>query len=186
MQTTSASLLMRLQLPDQPEAWTQFVRLYSPMLYTWARHMGLQQADAADLVQDVFTTLVQKLPTFSYDNHKRFRGWLWTVTRNKWREKQRRHALPLDHQQPLEALAAGEEDSLEEVEFREHLLARLVPALKDRFQPATWQAFWEHVVQDRPAAEVAARLGVSVAAVYKAKLRVLHRLHQDLADLIVD
>jgi RNA polymerase sigma-70 factor (ECF subfamily) len=184
MQTTSASLLMRLQRPDQPEAWTQFVRLYSPMLYTWARHMGLQNADAADLVQDVFTTLVQKLPSFNYDNHKRFRGWLWTVTRNKWREKHRRRAFPVDQRQPLEALAAEDGDSLEEVEFREHLLARLVPALRDCFQPATWQAFWEHVVQEKPAAQVAATLGLSVAAVYKAKLRVLNRLHQDLADLI--
>jgi RNA polymerase sigma-70 factor (ECF subfamily) len=186
MQTTSASLLRRLRLPDQPEAWAQFVRLYSPMLYTWARHLGLQHADVADLVQDVFTTLVQKLPTFSYDNHKRFRGWLWTVTRNKWREKHRRRALPLDHDQPLEALATADGDSLEEAEFRRHLLARLVPAMQDRFHPATWQAFQEHVVEGKPAAQVAAELGLSVAAVYKAKLRVLNRLHQELADLIGD
>jgi RNA polymerase sigma-70 factor (ECF subfamily) len=156
------------------------------MLYTWARHLGLQHADVADLVQDVFTTLVQKLPTFSYDNHKRFRGWLWTVTRNKWREKHRRRALPLDHEQPLDALATADGDSLEEAEFRHHLLARLVPAMRDRFHPLTWQAFQEHVVEGKPAAQVAAELRLSVAAVYKAKLRVLNRLHQELADLISD
>ena len=185
MQTTSPSLLVELRLPDPSEAWARFVRLYSPILYTWARHLGLQHADAADLVQDVFTTLVQKLPTFNYDSHKRFRGWLWTVTRNKWREKHRRRALPLDRQQPLEALAA-DGDSLEEAEFRRHLLARLVPAVQERFQPATWQAFWGHVVEEKPAAQVAAELGLSVAAVYKAKLRVLSRLHRELADLIGD
>ena len=172
MQTTSASLLVQLQLPDPSEAW--------------ARRLGLQPADAADLVQDVFTTLVQKLPTFSYDNHKRFRGWLWTVTRNKWREKHRRWALPLDHGQSLAALAAADGDSLEEAEFRRHLLDRLVPAMRDRFQPGTWRAFWEHVVEEKPAAQVAAELGLSVAAVYKAKLRVLNRLNQELADLISD
>ncbi len=186
MQTTSASLLVQLRLPGQSEAWARFVRLYSPMLYTWARRLGLQHADAADLVQDVFITLVQKLPRFSYDNHKRFRGWLWTVTRNKWREKHRRRALPLDHRQTLAALAAADGDSLEEAEFRRHLLDRLVPMMKARFQPATWQAFWAHVVEEKPAAQVAAELGLSVAAVYKAKLRVLNRLHQELADLIGD
>jgi hypothetical protein len=49
MQTASASPLMRLRLPDQPEAWAQFVRLYAPMLSTWARHLGLRHADAAVL-----------------------------------------------------------------------------------------------------------------------------------------
>ena len=65
-------------------------------------------------------------------------------------------------------------------------LFELVPAMQDCFRPATWQAFWEHVVEEKPAAQVAAELGLSVAAVYKAKLRVLNRLHQELADLISD
>jgi len=46
MQTTSPSLLRRLRLPDQPEARARFVRLYSPMRYTWARRLGVQYADA--------------------------------------------------------------------------------------------------------------------------------------------
>jgi RNA polymerase sigma-70 factor (ECF subfamily) len=55
--------------------------------------------------------------------------------------------------------------------------------MRELFQPSTWQAFWEHVVEDRPAPEVAARLGVTVNAVFKAKARVLARLHRELADL---
>jgi RNA polymerase sigma-70 factor (ECF subfamily) len=174
---------MRLRQPGEPESWAQFVRLYSPMLYTWACHLGLQHADAADLVQDVFATLVQKLPEFRYDDHKRFRGWLWTVTRNKWREKCRRRALPLDPNQRPDELPAAE-DSLEEVEFRQHLLRQIIPMLQDHFQPTTWRAFWGHVVEEKPAQQVAAALGLSVAAVYKAKVRVLTWLHQELADLV--
>jgi RNA polymerase sigma-70 factor (ECF subfamily) len=52
------------------------------------------------------------------------------------------------------------------------------------FQPSTWQAFWEHVVEEQPAPEVAARLGITVNAVFKAKARVLARLHRELADLV--
>src|SRR5207249_4043518 len=104
MNTTSASLLMRICQPGDGEAWKRFVRLYSPMLYGWARQMGLQDADAVDLVQEVFTILVQKLPEFRYDAQRRFRGWLWTVTRNKWREKCRRPALPLDPDSPPELI----------------------------------------------------------------------------------
>src|SRR2546421_13117696 len=69
---TPASLLERLRQPAAPAAWNRFVELYTPVLYAWTRRLGLQPADAADLVQDVFTILVQKLPTFQYDKQKSF------------------------------------------------------------------------------------------------------------------
>src|SRR5688572_20304611 len=92
---TPASLLERLRQPAEQQAWSRFVRLYTPLLYSWARRLGLQPEDASDLVQDVLTLLVQKLPEFHYDRHKRFRGWLWTVTLNRFRENHRRRAVPV-------------------------------------------------------------------------------------------
>src|SRR5262245_42516887 len=91
---TPPSLLERLRRPADTEACSRFVELYAPLLLHWARGTGLQQADAADLVQDVFTLLIQKLPEFNYDRHGSFRGWLRTVTLNKWRERRRRATLP--------------------------------------------------------------------------------------------
>jgi RNA polymerase sigma-70 factor (ECF subfamily) len=67
MHTTPASLLERLRLPEERAAWSRLVQLYTPLLFYWARRAGLQDADAADVVQDVFAVLVQKLPTFAYD-----------------------------------------------------------------------------------------------------------------------
>jgi RNA polymerase sigma-70 factor (ECF subfamily) len=93
MNTTPVSLLERLRHPDQPAAWERFVELYTPLLCHWARRLGLRGPDGADFVQDVFTVLVQKLPEFRYDPGKRFRGWLWTVTVNTWREPGRQEAL---------------------------------------------------------------------------------------------
>src|SRR5262245_1478691 len=55
MDTTSVSLLERLRRPGAHEAWARFVHLYTPLLYYWARRLGLREEDAADLVQDVFT-----------------------------------------------------------------------------------------------------------------------------------
>jgi RNA polymerase sigma-70 factor (ECF subfamily) len=48
----------------------------------------------------------------------------------------------------------------------------------------TWQACWEFVVRDRPAAAVAAELGITVNAVYLAKSRVLRRLREELQGLL--
>ena len=56
--------------------------------------------------------------------------------------------------------------------------------MQAEFQPTTWRAFWECVVADRPGAEVAAELGISVDAVYAAKSRVLRRLRRELAGLL--
>jgi RNA polymerase sigma-70 factor (ECF subfamily) len=92
MVTTSPSLLERLRRPDEQSAWARFVELYTPLLYSWARRAGLQAADAADLVQDVFAVLVRQMPAFVYAPGKSFRGWLRTVTLNKWREKRRRRS----------------------------------------------------------------------------------------------
>jgi RNA polymerase sigma-70 factor, ECF subfamily len=69
MTKTPASLLERLRQPFEQEAWERFVSLYTPLIYAWGRQVGLQEQDAADLVQEVFVKLVQILPTFTSDGH---------------------------------------------------------------------------------------------------------------------
>ncbi|HTU21062.1 MAG TPA: sigma-70 family RNA polymerase sigma factor [Gemmataceae bacterium] len=185
MHTTSATLLHKLRQEGDADAWMRFTRLYSPILYYWARKMGLQHQDALDLVQEVFVVLVQKLPEFDYESHKRFRGWLWIVTKRKWLERRRRASLPLDSTAAVQDLQAPPRTGeLEEAEFRDYLLRSLLPSLRGNFQESTWQAFWGHVVEGRPAIEVAGELGLSAAAVYKAKLRILAHLHREFDDLI--
>jgi RNA polymerase sigma-70 factor (ECF subfamily) len=188
MDTTSASLLARVRQLGDVEAWGRFVRTYSPVLHGWARHMGLKHDDATDLVQDVFAVLVQKLPEFDYDSHKRFRGWLWTVTRRRWVERRRRAALPVEHGRDPDDVAAAvaAAPELDEAEFRAYLIQHIVPGLRGNFHESTWRAFWKHVVEGRPVAEVAAEEGLSVASVYKAKLRVTAHLQQALSGLVTD
>jgi RNA polymerase sigma-70 factor (ECF subfamily) len=186
MNTTSPSLLERVRNPAEQEAWTLFVRLYTPLLFYWARQAGLNEPDAADLVQDVFAALVGKLPDFTYDRSKSFRGWLRTMTLNKWRDQQRRKAArPQEIAAPLSAVAVPDPaEDFWDREYQQHLVNRALELMKADFQPTTWQACWQHLVCDRPAAEVAAELGISVDSVYAAKSRVLRRLRQQLAGLL--
>src|SRR5690242_20425775 len=90
MHTTPVSLLERVRQPTDQEAWSRFVQLYTPLIFYWGRRCGLQPDDSADLTQEVFATLVQKLPGFTYEQHKSFRSWLRSVTLNHWRDRQRR------------------------------------------------------------------------------------------------
>ena len=186
MNKTSATLLERLRWPGDSQAWERFVELYTPLIYHWARRVGLREADAADLVQDVFTLLLKKLPQFTYDPHKSFRSWLRTITLNRWREKQRAagtrrepETAPLPEQAGPDAVEAFWEE-----EYRRHLVRRALEVMQSEFQPTTWRACWEMVVSDRPATEVAAELGLSAGAVRAAKFRVLSRLRQELQELL--
>ena len=186
MFTTSPSLLERLCHSPAQEGWEQFVDMYTPLLVAWTRRLGLPRQEAADLLQDIFTVLVEKLPTFKYDAGKSFRAWLKTVLLNRWRNDLRKRAgVKIQGDDGLSEIAAEDElPEFEEEEYRSYLVRRALDLMRAEFQPATWTACWEFVVRDRPAAEVAAELGITVNAVYLAKSRVLRRLREELAGLL--
>jgi RNA polymerase sigma-70 factor (ECF subfamily) len=183
---TPASLLERLRKPGENNSWARFVELYSPLLLYWARGTGLQEADAADLVQEVFTVLVRKLPEFAYDPARSFRTWLRTVTLNKWRERLRKQAgIPAGTDAGLEEVAAPPEpEPFWETEYRRLLTRRLLQILQTEFQPGTWKACWETVVAGRSAADVGKELNLSAGAVRAAKFRVLCRLRAEVKGLV--
>jgi DNA-directed RNA polymerase specialized sigma24 family protein len=84
-QATRESLLVRLGDGRDKQAWFDFVDLYSPIIYGFARRQGLQDADAADLVQEVLRSVARSLSC--YDHRKgRFRSWLMAVVRHRLSE----------------------------------------------------------------------------------------------------
>jgi RNA polymerase sigma-70 factor (ECF subfamily) len=177
---TSINLLEQLRHGPAAPAWEHFVRRYRPLLFYWARRLGLQEPDAADLVQDVLVVLVRKLPKFHYESGRSFRGWMRVVLLNTWRDRRPRPpAVPLDG--TVQPQVPAEVKALEEREHNLSVLGQALRLMAAHFEPPTWQACWETVVLGRPAAEVAAELGITVNAVYLAKARVLSRLRRDLA-----
>lgn len=185
MDPTPVSLLERLRAPVAAQRdWEQLVDLCTPLLYCWARRMGAQEADVADLVQDVLMTLVRRLPDFTYDPGKSFHGWLQSLIRNRWRNHRRQQATARTVEHVVEDLVEVDNgDSLSEEEYRQHLAHRALELMKTDFQPTTWKACWATVMDNRPVTEVAAELGLSTGAVYLARFRVLSRLRQELREL---
>jgi RNA polymerase sigma-70 factor (ECF subfamily) len=186
--STSTSLLARVKERDA-DAWRRLARLYSPLVYRWARRCDLQASDAADVVQEVFASVARNIGTFRHDlPDSSFRGWLWTITRNQVRlhfrhNKARPQALGgsdarrLMEQHPDLVDRDGDPSGLDS---HASLVHRAVQIIRGDFQPQTWQAFWRVVIEDRPAADVAEELGMTPAAVRQAKYRVLCRLHEEL------
>ena len=184
--STSVSLLKRLRQPTNQIAWDRFVRLYTPLLFYWARKAGLPDADCADLVQDVFCVLVRKLPTFEYDATKSFRAWLRTVLVNTWHNRRRQKvAEPVGDMDMFPPQKSSDTlIELEEAEYSQHLVARAIELMQAEFEPKTWQACWQLTVLGRSGAEIARELDLSINAVYLAKSRVLARLRRELDGLL--
>lgn len=185
MHTTPPTLLERLRQPGADDAWARFVELYTPLLYAWARRVGLCGQDAEDLVQDVMTTLVQKLPEFTYDPQKSFRAWLRTILLNKWRNRRRQPpAAPLGGEGGTLLDATDSLAELEDAEYRQYLVGRALSLIKSEFPDDIWKIYQEYVIGDRSAADVAREHGITVNAVYLTKSRVLARLRHELAGLM--
>ncbi len=185
---TRASLLVRLRDGANHDAWLEFMRLYGPVVYGFARQRGLQDADAADLMQDVMRSVSSSIGRLDYDRSQgTFRGWLFTITRNKVFNflAARRHRPQGSGDSATNRALAEHPDSGDgaedwETEYQRRIAARAMERIKPEFQENTWQAFHLTAVEGISVADVSARVGISPGAVYVAKSRVLARLKQEV------
>jgi RNA polymerase sigma-70 factor (ECF subfamily) len=188
---TRASLLLRIRDRNDAEAWRQFVQLYAPVVYAFARRRQLQDADAADLTQDVLRGVSKAIGRLDYDSKRgSFRGWLFSVARNKlidlrWR-KTTQATGGASAQELLDQQPSREEEDVWDQEFRKQVFAVAAEQVRPEFEDKTWQAFWQTAVDSRKPDAVAQALGMSVGAVYIAKSRVQSRLKERVRELTDD
>ena len=120
--TTRASLLFRLRDSQDHEAWVEFVEIYEPAVYRQLRRCGLQDADARELMQELFLAVNRQVPKWELAKERgSFRGWLRRVTRNlviNWMKHGQRRMLAFggtESQSLFDELAA--DDCPESAEF---------------------------------------------------------------------
>ena len=188
--STRLSLVARLRDARDSAAWADFVRLYAPAVYRFARRHGLQDADAADLTQDVLRSVAGAGDRLVVDPTRgTFRGWLFTLAHRRlydFLERKRRHT-PGTGDTAMQQVLQEQPDRAEEERWNHDLERETFRWAADRVRPTvaetTWQAFWQTAVEGKSGQEVAAGLGLSVAAVYLARSRVMVRLKAEVASL---
>ena len=184
---TSVTLIGRLRVaPADETAWGEFVDLYGGRIHAWCRQWGLQEADAADLTQTVLLKLVNAMRSFTYDPSLKFRSWLKTVTHHAWQDLVRGRrptaaGSAASGEDPLHSVAARDNLTEQlEAAYEQELLDQALPRVRLRVQPETWQAFELTALTGLSGAEAAARLGMPITSVYKAKSNIQKMLEAEV------
>ena len=192
MNETRQSLLLRAQIGEE-NAWKDLTRLYHPLILGWLKRQGVPANDLEDLSQEVLLSVIKHLPTFQHSGHRgAFRSWLRTIvcsrTADYWR------AIGAGSQASGGSGAAAALQLIEDPgsdlnrqwdeEHDRYVLDCLLDMVEEEFEPTTLQAFRRLALDGISGAEAARELGLSVAAVYAAKSRVLARVRQEAEGLI--
>jgi RNA polymerase sigma-70 factor (ECF subfamily) len=187
-------MILPLQKADpSDDAWRAFHARYHEVILAWCRRRELTGAWAEDLTQEIWLKLLREIGRF--DPAKgRLRSWLKAVVNNAltdfWRRQQdkpeRGGVGGTAFLERLAALAgpdAADELSLALERRADSSAAEVLARVRERLHEKTWQAFYQTMVERRPAKEVAQELGLSVSAVYKDTYRVKQMLHKEYRDV---
>ncbi len=193
MESTSLTLINRLRLGEDSEAWVRMFGLYRPLLVAWIRKFDVQAADEDDLLQEVLLTVSTGLKSFEHNGRPgAFRTWLRNILvnrlRNFWRARDRRPLAAGDSD--IERRLTQLEDSASatsQLWDRQHdlfVLHQLLELSRARFSPETWTAFTRVALHGERPDIVAREMGLSLNAIFIAKSRVLSRLRQEAVSLV--
>jgi RNA polymerase sigma-70 factor (ECF subfamily) len=192
MNETRQSLLLRAQTGEE-NAWKDLTDLYRPLIIGWLNRQGVPARDLEDLSQDILLSVVKHLPGFQHSGRRgAFRSWLRTIvcsrTTDYWR------AIDAG---TLASGGSGATAALRQIadpandlnrkwdeEHDRYVLDCLLDLVGEEFEPTTLQAFRRLALDGARGEEAARELGLSVAAVYVAKSRVLQRIRQEAEGLI--
>ncbi len=181
MQASDADLLRACRRGDQ-DAWTTLVNRYQRLIYTIPRRAGLDEDQAAEVFQEVFTTLFEKLADI--EQPERLQAWLVTTARRKtWRLISRERNLQRfdddDSEEGESAINQLADDAPlpDEVLLKleeQHRVRTCVAALEERCRKLLTLLFY---TSEPPSyAEIAAQTGVSEGSIGPTRARCLQKL----------
>jgi RNA polymerase sigma-70 factor (ECF subfamily) len=181
---TRYSLIARLAGQEDGVAWGEFIRTYQTGIYRYCRAQGLQEAEAADVVQEVLMLVHEVVGRWQPSGRGgSFRAWLFESARRICLQQLRERRQPgraAGGSSVLERLQEvadhDEEGNRDEVEWQRWAFCCAAGEVERQTLPETWRAFWLTAVEGVAAPVVAEQLGLSVGSVYAAKCRVLARI----------
>jgi RNA polymerase sigma factor (sigma-70 family) len=162
-------------------AWEALVLRYQRLIYTIPRRAGLDEDAAAEVFQDVFTTLLESIDAI--EQPSRLQAWLVTTAKRKtWRVVGRAKALrPFaseDEEGADELYDLADEGLLPDEALtrleEQHLVRAALGELGDRCRALLQMLFY--AAEPPPYSEIAAALGTSEGSIGPTRARCLKKL----------
>jgi RNA polymerase sigma factor (sigma-70 family) len=162
-------------------AWEALVLRYQRLIYAIPRRAGLDEDAAAEVFQDVFTTLLESIENI--EQPSRLQAWLVTTAKRKtWRTVGRAKALrPFtseggegeDEMYDLADEGLLPDEALTKLE-EQHLVRAGLAELGDRCRTLLQMLFY--APEPPPYSEIAAALGTSEGSIGPTRARCLKKL----------
>lgn len=181
--TTDVSFLEKISDGDEV-SWEKFKEIYSPLIRFCGYEWGLNAAEIDELVQDVMVSFFMGSKTFRYDRSKgKFRSYLQEIAKNRiFAILRKRQSAPGEAQENT-VLMDYAFDEKWDTEWHNYLCAEAFKLLQKDMEAVSFRSFYMYVMQELPAARVAAELGISVNAVYINKCRAVEHLRRTIREL---
>ncbi|VGO18039.1 RNA polymerase sigma factor [Pontiella sulfatireligans] len=188
---TRRTLIERVKNQHDDKSWEEFVRVYQDYIYAIIRRMGISEHDADDLLQQVLINLWNNLPKMDYDDIKRFRSVLSTVTRHRVIDFMRKRGTDANRLERagqdetlsyLSSITQSEVDAIADREWEIHLTNLAVAKVEPLFSGQAVKAF-RLSLKGLSIEEISQELGLQENSVYRLRNRVKVRLIQEIAQL---
>ncbi|MBR4259512.1 MAG: sigma-70 family RNA polymerase sigma factor [Kiritimatiellae bacterium] len=187
-ETTRSSVLKAVADTENEAAWQRLFDLYAGFVFSIARHKGLNETDADDIVQVVFADLARNLPTFKYDREKgRFRSYLTGLV--NWRVVDRLKASKRDAElksafwEEEKSAATAEDEDFEEREWQQAALEETLRRIKPEVRPEHYAAFVASAIEGQDTDVVTKLYGISRDSLYQIRKRLTVKLREKLAEV---
>jgi RNA polymerase sigma factor (sigma-70 family) len=182
MEPTDKQLLSACRRGEET-AWEALIKRYQRLMYAIPRRAGLSDDEAAEVFQEVFTTLVRKLDDI--EDPDRLQAWLVTTARRKtWRAIAKNRlpdqtqgsgdfedvslelaSLPAESPLPDEVLVKLEE---------QHRVRTSLDQLDERCRKLLTMLFYQ--AEPPPYSEIAVALGTSEGSIGPTRARCLEKM----------
>jgi RNA polymerase sigma-70 factor (ECF subfamily) len=187
---TNPSLIARVKDLGDGVSWAEFLGIYQPVVFRMARRRGLQDADAHDVMQQVFLSISRSIEGWmAGEDQPPFRAWLATIVRNAITKSLTRKPpdVAAGSTSMLNRLgqlpqAAPTADEIQ-TEAKREIVRWAAAQIRSEFSEGTWDSFWQTAIEGISVPDVAAVTGRSPGSIYVARFRVTARLKEKILEL---
>ena len=183
---TTTQVLEDLRESNDTVAWISFRDHFYPVIFNFAKTLGLSATDAEDAAQETMLAFQKAFRDGKYNREKgHLSDWLFGVARrvilNFRKRLPREYVIEDDTTGTSFWDMVADENAVKHTwdsEWRRMVLERCLQQARKELDHKVFEAFELYALCQEPVEEVSQRLGMSRNAVYIAKSRVLSKLRQ--------